>query len=91
MVEYDENGEGQWTKVVDEGGSDGGRRSGSGREKVPLGFLRTAAQGASFGFSDELVGLLGGLTPGGPQAIRRALKENARSYTLTASRIHWVR
>lgn len=75
FVEYDENGEGQWTKVVDEGGSDGGRRPSAGREKVPLGFLRTAAQGASFGFSDELTGLIRGLTPGGARGFRAGYQE----------------
>ena len=75
LVRYDEDGESQWVEVVDEGGGGSGGRSGSGREKVPLGFLRTAAQGASFGFSDELAGLLGGLTPGGPRGFRAGYKE----------------
>ena len=75
LVEYDENGEGQWTKVVEEGGGGREKPSGRGREKVPLGFLRTAAQGATLGFSDELAGLLKGFTPGGPKGFKAGYKE----------------
>ena len=68
FVEYDENAKGRWRKVVEEGG-DGVRGASSRRPysgaKVPLGFGRTMAQGATFGFSDELRGLGAALIPGG--------------------------
>jgi hypothetical protein len=78
FVEYDENSKGRWREVVEEGGDSGDgappRRPPPG-EKVPLGFGRTMAQGATFGFSDELAGLVKGLTPGGPRGFKAGYKE----------------
>ena len=63
FVEYDENSKGQWRRVAEEGGDGASPQRPPPGEKVPLGFGRTMAQGATLGFSDELAGLAKGLNP----------------------------
>tara|TARA_R110000744_G_scaffold258149_4_gene373535 strand:- start:2934 stop:5531 length:2598 start_codon:yes stop_codon:yes gene_type:complete len=75
LVKYDEGGNPKWRKKEAPQTAAQKRGTQGSGASVPHGFLRTAAQGASFGFSDEVAGLLKGLAPGGPKGFKAGYKE----------------